>query len=284
MIALNKNLKLALVIGISAVLAVSVILIPSFFPVQTQTESVSYVKITVLIDNNPNGTLLTPWGLSILVETSDLTILFDSGLEPVALENNSKQLGADFVSDCDFIVISHDHPDHVNGLTYVSDTRDNLTLYTPYYGHSKSWTSDFFQIEVEDTVEISPGIFIVGRGFEGVLNYNEQALVVNIENLGLVVLVGCSHPGVENIVSKTVDDLNVNDIYMVLGGFHLLNENQDTIEETIDTLIDMGVQNIFPIHCSGEGTINYLESTYPSNYGEAAVGFQIVLNGTASAL
>ena len=278
---MNKQLKIGLVIGISAVLAVSIIVIPSLLPTENQIASVDYVKITVLVDNNSNGTLLTPWGLSILVETNDLTILFDSGPDPVALENNSESLGIDWVTDCDMVVVSHDHPDHFNGLTYVSDNHDNLTLYTPLFGSAKSWTSDFFQIEVEDTAEISPGISVIGRGFEGALDYNEQALVINVESLGLVVLVGCSHPGVENIVTKVIDDLNMDDIYMVLGGFHMGMENSETISGTIDALVDMGVEHIYPIHCSGYDTVDYLESTYPANYGDAAVGFQIVLNRTA---
>jgi 7,8-dihydropterin-6-yl-methyl-4-(beta-D-ribofuranosyl)aminobenzene 5'-phosphate synthase len=278
---LNKQLKIGLVIGISAVLAASIIIIPSLLPTENQIASVDYVKITVLVDNNSNGTLLNPWGLSILVETDDLTILFDSGPDPSALENNSESLGIDWVAACDMVVVSHDHPDHVNGLPYVSDIRDNLTLYTPYYGFAKSWTSDLFQIEVEESAEVSPGISIIGMGFEDALVHSEEALVFNVENLGLVILVGCSHPGVENIVSTAIDVLNMDDVYMVLGGFHMTMENQETISGTIDALVDMGVENIYPIHCSGQETIDYLESNYPTNYGDAAVGFQITLNGTA---
>lgn len=279
---MDNRVKIGFVIGISTLLAVAIIVIPSFLPAENQVGSVDYVKISVLVVNNTNGTLLSPWGLSILVETNDLTILFDSGPNPFALENNSESLGIDWGPACDMVVVSHEHPDHVSGLTYVSGLHENLTLYTPLYESTMSWTSDFSQIEVADTAEISTGISIIGRGLDGALDYNEQALVINVENLGLVVLVGCSHPGVDNIVSKVMDDLNVGDIYMVLGGFHMLNENQDTISSTIDALIDMGVQNIYPIHCSGQNTIDYVELNYPANYGDAAVGFQIVLNGTAT--
>lgn len=278
---MNKQLKIGIVIGISAILAVSIILIPSFLPTETQVASVDYVKITVLVDNNANGTLLSPWGLSILIETTDLTILFDSGPDPSVLENNSASLGKDFVSDCDFAVVSHAHLDHYTGLTYVSDNHDNLTLYTPTFGFTISWTNNFFQIEVEEPVEASSGISIIGMSSEPVLDYNEQSLVLNVQTFGLVILVGCSHPGVDNIVSKAIDIMDVDDVYMVLGGFHLHSENQETIEGTIDALVDMGVQHIYPVHCSGEDVTNYLQSTYPANYGNASVGFQITLDGAA---
>ncbi len=279
---MDNRVKIGFVIGISALLAVAIIVIPSLLPAENQVGSVDYVKISVLVVNNPNGTLLSPWGLSILVETNDLTILFDSGPNPFALETNSESLGIDWGLACDMAVVSHEHPDHVSGLTYVSGLHENLTLYTPLYESTMSWTSGFSQIEVADTADISTGIFIIGRGLDAALDYNEQALVINVENLGLVVLVGCSHPGVDNIVSKVMDDLNVDDIYMVLGGFHMLYEDQDTISSTIDALVDIGVQRIYPIHCSGQDTIDYVETNYPANFGDAAVGFQIVLNGTAA--
>ncbi len=278
---LNKNQRIGIVIGVSAILLVSIILLPSLFSPGNQVESLDYVKITVLVDNHPNNTLLSPWGLSILVETTDSTILFDSGPDPITLENNTASQGIDLGLACDCVVVSHTHPDHVSGFTYVSDLYDNLTMYTPYYGYPRSWTSGFNDIEIEETAEISTGVSIVGMGFEDILVFSEQALVIDVENLGLVVLVACSHPGVENIVSTVLDVMNADEVYMVIGGFHLLYADQQDVIDTVDALLDMGVQNIYPIHCSGEEINDYLETNHPDNYGTACVGFQIVLDGTA---
>ncbi|MFW9966642.1 MAG: MBL fold metallo-hydrolase [Candidatus Thorarchaeota archaeon] len=260
------------VVAIGAILIVSVILVPSFLAPGSQFGSVDYVKISVLVDNNPNGTLDAPWGLSMLIETTDLAILFDSGPLWYALKNNSESLDIDLESTCDIAVVSHEHPDHVDGLTYISSIHDNLTLYTPYYaGQTRYWMHDFFAIEVEDIAKVSSGIVIIGMG-------SEQALVINVENLGLIVLVGCSHPGVENIVARAIEAMNVRDVYMVMGGFHLLQASQEQVGDTVDALIQMGAQNIYPIHCSGDEVSAYLDSSYPENHGEASVGFQIVLN------
>lgn len=273
---MDSRRRALLVIGVSVTLLVSIVIVPGFLGLGYQSSNIDYVKITVLVDNNPNGTLSAPWGLSMLVETTDMAILFDSGPSASVLENNSASLGIDLGSNCDLAVVSHEHPDHVDGLTYVSSIHDNLTLYTPnYYGFTKSFMNDFFAIEVEDTLEVSSGITIIGKGFE-------QALAINVRNLGLVVLVGCSHPGVEEIVARAVDVLRVDDVYMVIGGFHLLQASEEDIANAADSLIDMGVQNIYPIHCSGAGVVEYIDSNYPAHLGVASVGFQIVLNQTSN--
>ncbi|MHA1926332.1 MAG: MBL fold metallo-hydrolase [Candidatus Thorarchaeota archaeon] len=269
---MNDRRRVWFVIAIGAILLVSVILVPSFLTPESPFGSVDYVKISVLVDNHPNGTLEAPWGLSMLIETTDMAILFDSGPHWSALRNNSESLGIDLESTCDVAVVSHEHPDHVDGLSYISSIHDNLTLYTPDYGgQTRYWMHDFFAIEVEDTAQVSSGIAIIGMG-------SEQALVINVENLGLIILVGCSHPGVENIVARSIEVMNVRAVYMVMGGFHLLQAGQEQVSDAIDALIQMGVQNIYPLHCSGDEVNEYLDSSYPANHGEASVGFQIVLN------
>jgi 7,8-dihydropterin-6-yl-methyl-4-(beta-D-ribofuranosyl)aminobenzene 5'-phosphate synthase len=283
-IIVNRNHKIGIVIGISTILIASVILIPIFLggdqPESIDYGTIDYVKISVLVDNNQNGTLHSDWGLSILVETSDLTILFDAGPSSSSLEDNSESLGIDLGSTCDLVVISHEHPDHVDGLAYFSDIEHDLTLYTPSSGTSYSlhetqdWWNDFTKVRVANNAKVSTGIALVAMSYE-------EALVLNVENLGLVVLVGCSHPGIDNLVSKAIEALNVTDVYMVMGGFHLNTANQDTRSDTMDALIDLGVQYIYPLHCSGNDTRDYVESNYPANYEEACVGFQITLNGSA---
>ncbi|MHA2425987.1 MAG: MBL fold metallo-hydrolase [Candidatus Thorarchaeota archaeon] len=274
---MNKNQKTGLVVGVSVILLASAMLLPYFMgnsgaPVY-QLDSIDYVRITVLVDNNANGSLHNPWGLSMLVETENFTILFDSGPDPTALDENAAALGVD-LSTCDFIVTSHEHMDHVDGLTYLSELQDDLTLYTPYYDSTPQyWMSGFNVIEVENTTELSPGIAIIGESWE-------RSLVINIANHGLVVLVGCSHPGVENFVDTAIEELNVDETYLVIGGFHLVSRTYSRMVDTVEALLDLGVQNVFPIHCSGDDIRSYLETNYLTNFGNASVGFQIEIGGT----
>ncbi|MGC9781434.1 MAG: MBL fold metallo-hydrolase [Candidatus Heimdallarchaeota archaeon] len=238
---------------------------------------VDSVEITVLVDNYANGTLQAPWGVSMLVETNNQTILVDTGPDPDALRNNANVLGKD-LSLVDYIVISHEHRDHVGGLSYMAETHPNITVYVPHFMDSfvKTGIEDlgFDVVDNHLTTILSPGIALVGelRGPP-----YEHALTVNVANVDLVVVVGCSHLGVENIVAKAIEDLEV-DPYLVIGGFHLDYASTDVISNTATKLIDLGVDKIYPIHCIGNLIRNYIEENYPDNYGEGCVGTHLIID------
>jgi 7,8-dihydropterin-6-yl-methyl-4-(beta-D-ribofuranosyl)aminobenzene 5'-phosphate synthase len=239
--------------------------------------SVDEVELTVLLDNYPNGTLENPWGLSILLETPDNTILFDTGLEPNALGNNSLDLGKD-LSTVDYVVISHEHGDHTFGLEYIAEVNPGITVYVPSLIASMVKTEienlGFNVIEVHETTVLSPGIAIIGELYGPPY---EHALAINVANVGMVIIVGCSHPRVENHVGKAVDDLG-EDPYLVIGGFHLMGVSQSTLAETTTALLDLGIDYIYPIHCCGDDIRDYVETNYPEHYGEGCVGTHLIID------
>jgi len=236
------------------------------------------VEINILVDNNPNSDLKSPWGVSLYIKTQNLSILFDAGPDPNALKENSEKLNLD-LNNLDLAVISHEHGDHVRGLEYVSKVNKNLTVFVPAHmsGSCKNWIKSLGLkvIEVKDTTLISEGIAIVGELYGPPY---EQALAINVENLGLIILVGCSHPGVDKIVSKAEDDLNQNP-YAVIGGFHLSGESLNKIREVAEALIERGLKRIYPIHCSGEGFRKFLRENYLEVYGDGMVGLKISFSG-----
>lgn len=236
--------------------------------------STSWAKVVVLVDNNanPNNSLLdTAWGLSILVEVPGKKILFDTGPNPYVLEHNAKILNAN-LSDVDIIVISHEHGDHVGGLKLLPKVNKRAIVYIPKHMWSsvKRWIEGlgFKTFEVTNTTKICDGVAVLGEIYGPPY---EIALVVNVEGLGSIIVVGCSHPGVENIVGKAVKELNVKP-YAVIGGFHLAGASKYKLESTVRKLLEYGVEKIYPIHCSGEGIRDLLESEYPQNYGDGFVG------------
>ena len=243
---------------------------------------VTHIKITVLVDNYPAASLLSPWGVSMLIETDNVSILFDTGPNPIALEENAATLDINLSTMCDLAVVSHEHWDHIGGFSHIATTNPNLTVCIPM----NMTQSSVDQIEnlgfevkkYQNTTVLFPGIAIVGQ-----LNGPpfEQALAVNVQNIGLVLIVGCSHPGVENILAKAVRELDANDPYLVIGGFHLGSASESIITNTVESLIKLGVQEIYPIHCSGDNIRDFLLFNYPDYYGDARVGFQLILNGTS---
>ena len=233
-------------------------------------------ELTVVVDNYPDGGLETAWGVSILARTSSATILFDTGPDPGVLERNMKRLGID-PGEIDFVVVSHEHLDHVGGLSYLAKVRPGIKVYVPrdMHGGAKNGLEKmgFKVIEVGNTSIIADGIAIIGQLRGPPM---EQALAINVKGLGLVTLVGCSHPGVVKIVEKAVNDLGIKP-YLVLGGFHKSGAPPSECERIIRGLIGLGIRKIAPIHCSGDAIRSMLEKNYPEYYLKCYVGCGVSL-------
>ncbi len=235
------------------------------------------VTLTVLLDDVDNGSLSTAWGLSILVETDNKTILFDGGPDPNSLQSNAETLGKDF-EGIDYAVLSHEHLDHYGGFEYLGDVQPNISVYIPL-NVPLAVQDVMLELDIEliptDTIILSTGIAIVRTQLP---SYPEElALIVNIEGVGAVIFVGCSHPGVENIVNDAIQDLGV-DPYLVIGGFHLFLDTISFIEPVVDELFNLGVDKICPLHCSGNLIKEHLAENYPDNFINGCVGKTIVLN------
>ena len=241
----------------------------------------SNVTIYVLVDNHGYDGFLSPWGISLLVRVQDSLILFDAGPNPKALEANTRLLGIN-LSNLKFVVISHEHGDHWGGLRYVARVAPHIVVYVPA-GMSSSVKDDiadlgFKVINIHNTTVVNGCVAIIGELLGPPW---EQALAINVKGLGLIVLVGCSHPGVDRIVAKAVKDLGIKP-YAVIGGFHLMGASRDEIKHIVENLIKLGVKRVYPIHCSGDLIRELMKSEYPEIYGDGHVGTTLVFNASKS--
>ncbi|RLF01911.1 MAG: MBL fold metallo-hydrolase [Thermoprotei archaeon] len=234
-------------------------------------EPVSRAKLIVVVDNNPYGGLKAAWGLSIYVEAGRAKFLFDAGPDPQVLEENMRALGIS-AEALDFIVISHEHGDHVGGLPAIAEANPGLTVYVPkgMSPSTREWIKSlgFKVVEVEKPTTICEGVAVTGPLYGPPY---EQALITYVKGVGLIVVTGCSHPGIEKILAY-VHNITGLPIYAVIGGFHLVGAGEARLANVANALRGAGVGEVYPIHCSGEGARKYLSEALGPAYRDGHVG------------
>ncbi|MBU7005740.1 dihydropterin-6-yl-methyl-4-(beta-D-ribofuranosyl)aminobenzene 5'-phosphate synthase 7-8 [Peptococcaceae bacterium DYL19] len=195
--------------------------------------TVKELKIMPLIDYyTSNDTLSGEPGVSYLVSAGDKKIMFDVGFNmenehPSPLLRNMNQLGVD-IKEIDTIVISHNHVDHTGGIQAKKQDTFLLSGEEIDLSHVKALVPEKMvhsTAEVEVTPKpkkIADGIATIGtidRAIWGMGLTSEQALVVNVEGKGLVLVVGCGHQKAARILERTRELFDV-PIYGVIGGLH----------------------------------------------------------------
>ena len=268
-------------------------------------------KITVLYDAFGKAPgLQKDWGYSALVEAGGKRILFDTGDNPDILEANVKALGAD-LSRVDFVVMSHRHGDHMGGMEYLLKVNPKVTIYAPkenfgVYGASlpskfyrkndklpaymryydgnppetmvfgSAWPRANFKL-IDQTTQIAPGIHLIALVSDKptTLELKELTLAIQTPD-GLVLVVGCAHPGLEKIVpaAQAIDP----HIHLIAGGFHLVVAQDPAIAQIVTLLHDSAkVDYIAPGHCTGEPTFSALMEAFGDHYLYAGLGTVIAL-------
>lgn len=229
------------------------------------------LTIIITYDNNPyDSRLRQAWGFSCVVRSREQTILFDTGGDGSILLSNMSKLGID-PEEIDIIMLSHIHGDHIGGLVSFLQRNKRVTIYTPI-SFPRSLKEEIRRSgagvrEVDEAEELCANAFTTGELDGGI---KEQSLVVKTPR-GLVVITGCAHPGIVNIVRKA-SEVGKDKVYLVLGGFHLGGTSTVSIESIIKNLTAMKVEKVAPCHCSGDQARTLFEKRFGRNYIECGVG------------
>ena len=225
--------------------------------------------IKIYYDNTSVNKEIKPeWGFSALIKYDTRNILFDTGGKADILAANMKKMGSD-PNDIEFVVISHEHWDHVGGLSTVLKPKQKVYLLKSFSHNFKGQikASKAKLIEVEGFQEIFPGVYTTGEMGEAI---KEQALIVDSDK-GLIIVTGCSHPGIVEIV-RCSKELLKKEVYFVVGGFHLKDLSAQQVSNIVEALKALGVKKIAPCHCTGEMAIAVFQKEFGDDFIKVGAG------------
>ena len=165
------------------------------------------IRITITYDNTATREDLTAdWGFSCLIEAHGHRILFDTGETAEILSANMAALGIP-LDGFDEVFISHCHHDHIGGLSIVDNNR--VPVYVP------DTCAELVRFptahKVSEPCELHKNIFSTGE-----LGFIEQSLVIK-QGRDAIVVVGCSHPGVAEILTAARE---IAEPKVLIGGLH----------------------------------------------------------------
>lgn len=233
------------------------------------------MKIRLLTENLVSDFLwLAEWGFSAWIEHGDTKILFDTGFSDICWRNaETARIDPETV---DFVALSHHHSDHTRGLLkhpfrsrkpLLVHPRLMTALDAPLVDEeeydngfdriARRIRQDFDIVATVEPLEFAPDAFYLGQvprvtPFERGTYYDDPmeddtALAFRTDN-GVVVVAGCSHAGICNICehAKAVTGQK---LYGVIGGFHLVHDEQPSVDDTIAYFQAEAPAHLLPVHC-----------------------------------
>jgi len=196
--------------------------------------------ITIVFDNEAPPQFKSDWGFSCLIESPFTTLLFDTGANSDILLENMKALNID-PKKIQAVMLSHDHWDHTGGLNGLLNVIPNIAIYKPTFSNKPT--------------EVFPNIITTGT-LGGRYSIQEQSLICKTK-AGLVVITGCSHPGLGHILEIAK---KFGPVHAIIGGFHGFDKFE----------VLNGVSIIMPCHCTSHK--EEIKRLFPDVFTSGGVG------------
>ncbi len=256
------------------------------------------MKIITLLENHPdkaNPALKSEHGVSFYVENQGHMIMSDVGKSGL-FAKNAKRLGVD-LTRVEALAISHHHHDHGGGLGRFFMENQKAIVYlrvspedADYIAENPSQPPRVIGLDrgllqdkaerivnVSEKTEVLPGFHLLkdipsehpkpGRdtrmkirqaGHKRVDTFEHEMVTVLEGDSGLVILTGCAHNGVMNMVVATQKAFPEKSLQAVIGGFHLHRESDDDVRKVGEALLDADVPAVYTGHCTGDHAMDVL--------------------------
>lgn len=223
------------------------------------------MKITVVYDNEAKESLKCGWGFSSLIETGHNNILFDTGWDGHLLLENMEKLLIN-PETVDTLVLSHQHWDHIGGLTTFLNINPDVDIYVPsgFSPHLKKEITSRIHKKlygIGSSQKICDHVYTTGELEKPGSGIKEQSLVLECES-GNYILTGCAHPGMLLIIEAAASFGRINGI---IGGLH---DSQEYGSFKDMQLIGAG-------HCTSHKDV--IRKMYPDKFRKIFAGYSVEL-------
>lgn len=269
------------------------------------------LTLKILVDNIAGvKDLLAEYGYSLYLECDGCKVLFDTG-RGITLTHNAEILETK-LEEVDKVVLSHGHNDHTGGLMAFTKKNGRAQVYAhpdifkkrfvieeqgldesgiPFTREQLENKGLNFDLSCEPR-EIVPGLILSGQiprktpmkfpafvcssqdGWEEDAILDDQFLLASTA-WGTVLILGCTHAGLENTLRYAQELNGGQSIKAVIGGMHLVSDEPEEIEEKLKIFKEMNVEYVVPVHCSGFYAMCRLRDIYGDNFIEGKVGTTI---------
>lgn len=215
-------------------------------------------EIRIAIDNKCalNG-YLKDFGFSALIynNITQNFLLFDTGSNGNILIHNLSKHDV-HVKDIKKVIISHDHFDHTGGLSLILKHNPDIEIFVPYRDlmRLKRVFPEARMHGVDEMIMIEKNVYSSGQLGS---RLPEQCLFLQTLDGSLLLIVGCTHPGLENFILKARE---IGKIKAIIGGFHGFNK-YEYLE---------GIDFIGACHCTAH--ISSIQSKFPDQIKRICVG------------
>ncbi len=223
------------------------------------------MKISILCENQVGEdqakNCQAEWGLSLFIESNEKRILFDAGHTGI-FAKNAQAMNID-IEQCDLIVLSHYHWDHLEGLFhYQFQKRIDLICHPDLIQkcthEERIYLEQSFNLILSKVaLKLNEHIYFLGEiprmthfekgKYKDLPMLEDSAIAIKTTD-GCVVISGCSHSGIVNICEQA-KRVTQQKISIVLGGFHLFEEDRETTKQTIEYFKNEKISGIYPVHC-----------------------------------
>jgi 7,8-dihydropterin-6-yl-methyl-4-(beta-D-ribofuranosyl)aminobenzene 5'-phosphate synthase len=239
-----------------------------------------------------------------------MKLLWDAGASSEVMLHNADALHID-LSHLDLICLSHGHYDHTGGLMGILQrvngricvlahpnvfapklgTNPTLKFIGPPFTRTQAEAAGAIMLDCIGPAAIAPGVMTTGEvarqeAFEKVVGFctvkdgqycednipDDQALAINIEGKGLAVITGCAHAGIINTIKHAQKITGVEELYAVIGGFHLMGADDKRIDATAEALHELDPAIVRPGHCTGQKAVCRLQEALGERCRPLATG------------